>query len=140
MTSGGMFSTPTFTMISSRPQTVLSTPCPMELITPTVLNTYYTQVYRIKGGGGSRHTPSPPIISEQQILPQQTIHCWKGNLTASRIHFKYWKSILILRLYEQSSRNDSAIAPEWQSEKISKKVYEHIIHHFKACDPEIPLI
>ena len=41
----------------------------------------------------------PPIIFEQQILPQQTVYRWKGNLTASRIHFKYWKNILISRFY-----------------------------------------
>ena len=29
----------------------------------------------------------------RQILPQQTIHRWKGNLTASGIHFKYWTNI-----------------------------------------------
>ena len=60
----------------------------------------------------------PPIIFELQILPQQTIYRWKGNLTATRIHFKYWKNILISRLYEQFSRNDSAIAPQWVSEKF----------------------
>ena len=40
----------------------------------------------------------PPIISEGRNLPQQTIYHWKGNLMASRIHFKYWKNILISRL------------------------------------------
>ena len=38
---------------------------------------------------------------------------------ASRIHFKHWENILISRLYEQFSRNDSEMAPEWLSEKIS---------------------
>ena len=47
---------------------------------------------------------------------------------ASRIHFKYWKNILISRLYEQFSRNDSPMAPE----KI-----EHIIYSFEARDLEI---
>ena len=31
----------------------------------------------------------PPMIFEQQSLPQQTVHRWKGNLMASKIHFKY---------------------------------------------------
>ena len=62
--------------------------------------------------------PPPPIIFERQILPQQTIYRWKGNLTASRIHFKYWKDILISRLHEQFSLHDSALAPEWPSEKL----------------------
>ena len=31
---------------------------------------------------------------------------------ASMIHFKYWKNILISRLYEQFSRNDSSKVPE----------------------------
>ena len=70
-----------------------------------------TQFYRIKGGGGSGR-PHQPIIFERQILPQQTIYRWKGNLTANRIPFKYWENILISRFYEQFSRNDSAMAPE----------------------------
>ena len=32
---------------------------------------------------------------------------------ASRIHFKYSENILISRLYEQFSRNHSAMAPQW---------------------------
>ena len=79
------------------------------------------QFYKIKRGSGSGRPPSPPppIIFERQNLPQQTIYRSKGNLTASRIHFKYWKNIFISRFYEQFSRNDSAIAPEWLYEKIS---------------------
>ena len=53
---------------------------------------------------------------------------------ASRIHFKYWKTILILRLYEQFSRNDSAMAPE---ENFRLLKYEHIIYSFEARDLEI---
>ena len=53
---------------------------------------------------------------------------------ASRIHFKYWKNILISRLYEQFSRNDSAKAPE-KNFKLLK--YEHIIYSFEARDLEI---
>ena len=53
---------------------------------------------------------------------------------ASRIHFKYWKNILISRLYEQLSRNDSAMAPE-KNFKLLK--YEHIIYSFEARDLEI---
>ena len=56
--------------------------------------------------------PPPSIIFERQILTQQTIYCWKRNLTASRIHFKYWKNILISRFYKKFSRNDSAMGPE----------------------------
>ena len=92
--------------------------CWVQLLTSTI-----TQFCRIKGGGGSGcPLPSPPplpIIFERQILPQQIIYCWKCNLTASRIHFIYRKNILISRLYEQFSRNDSAISSEWLSEKIS---------------------
>ena len=76
----------------------------------------YTQFYRIKGGDGSGRPPLQ-IIFEREILPQQTIYRWKGNLTASRIHFKYWKIILISRFYEQFSRNGSAMA----SERLFKK-------------------
>ena len=54
---------------------------------------------------------------------------------ASRIHSKYWKNNLISRLlYEQFSRNDSALAPE-QNFKLLK--YEHIIYSFTARDLEI---
>ena len=53
---------------------------------------------------------------------------------ASRIHFKYWKNILISRLYGQFSRNDSAMAPE-KNFKLLK--YEHIIYSFEARDLEI---
>ena len=96
-----------------------------------------TQFYRIKGGGGSGHPP-PPIIFERQILPQQTIYRWKGNLIESRIHFKYWNNILISRFYEQFSRNNTAMAPEWLFEKNSKLLKcEHIIYHFKALGLEI---
>ena len=72
-----------------------------------------------------RWCPStPPIIFEGRNWPQQTIYRWKGNLMASRIHFKYWKNILISRLYEQFSRKDSAMALE-KNFKLLK--YEHII-------------
>ena len=78
---------------------------------------HYTQFYRIKAEvvQGAR----PPIIFEQQILPQQTIYHWKGNLTASRFDFKYWENILISRFYEQFSRNDPAMVPEQLLKKIS---------------------
>ena len=57
-----------------------------------------THFCRIKDGGGAGCPPPPPIIFEEQ-----TIYQWKGNLMASRIHFKYWKTMLISRLYEQFS-------------------------------------
>ena len=52
------------------------------------------------------------MMFERQILPQQTIYRWKGNLTPSRIHFRFLKNILI-------SRRDSPMVPEWVSEKIA---------------------
>ena len=51
-----------------------------------------------------------------------------------RIHFKYGENILISRLLEQFSRNDSAKAPE-KNVKLLK--YEHIIDSFEARDLEI---
>ena len=69
-----------------------------------------TQFYRIKGGGGA----PPPIIFQRQILPQQTIYHWKGNLIVSRTHFKYQKVILISRLYEQFRE----MASEWLFKNI----------------------
>ena len=53
---------------------------------------------------------------------------------ASRIQFKYWKNTLISRLYEQFSRNDSAMAPE-KNFRLLK--YEHIIYGFEGRDLEI---
>ena len=64
------------------------------------------------------------------------IYRWKGNSTASRIHFKHWKNILISRLYEQFSGNDSAMVPEWLLEKLSN--FSNInIYGFEARDLEI---
>ena len=53
---------------------------------------------------------------------------------ASKIHFKYWKNILISRLYEQFSRNDSAKAPE---KNFKLKKYEQIIYSVEGRDLEI---
>ena len=55
-------------------------------------------------------------------------------LIASRIHFKYWEIILISRLYEQFSQNDSAMAPE-KNFKLLK--CDHIIYSFEAPHLEI---
>ena len=55
---------------------------------------------------------------------------------ASRIHFKCWKNILISRLYEQFSRNDSAMAPEWLPKKFKLLNDEHITYRFEARDLE----
>ena len=52
---------------------------------------------------------------------------------ASRIHFKYWKNILISRIYEEFSRN----APQGLQKKISLLKYEYIIYSFEARDLEI---
>ena len=90
---------------------------------------YFTQF--IQGGestgwgGGVEvlRAPPSPIIFDRQILPQQTLYHWKGNLTASRIDFKYWKNILISRLYEQLSRNDSKMAV-WKNFKFSKYILQ----------------
>ena len=73
----------------------------------------------------------PPMIFEGRNLTQQTIYHWKGNLSKSPIHFRYRQNILISRLYEQFSQNDSAVASE---KKFKLLKYEHIIYHFKAHD------
>ena len=83
------------------------------------------------------HAPGrPQIIFEGRNWPQQTIYHWKGNVMAIRIHFKYWKNILISRLYEQFSRNDSAMAAEWLSEKFNLLyiVLKHVIWRFRICN------
>ena len=57
---------------------------------------------------------------------------------ANRIHFKYLKNILVLRFYEQFSRNGSAMALGRIFEKISSfKIMNIIIYHFKALGLEI---
>ena len=57
---------------------------------------------------------------------------------ASRIHFRYWKNILISRLYEQYSRNDSAMAPEknsnFQNMNILYIALKHVIWRFRICN------
>ena len=78
-----------------------------------------THFYRI------RDTPPP---RQGRSLPLQTIYHWKGNLSKRPIHFRYRQNILISRLYEQFSRNDSAMAPE----KFQTLKNEHIMYHFKA--------
>ena len=70
--------------------------------------------------------PPPPIIFEHQVLPKQTIYHWKGNLTASRIHFRYWKNILISRLYDFPE-----MTSQWLQNGCPKNFkllkYQHII-------------
>ena len=83
------------------------------------LYTIYIHNFTEKKAEVVQGVPRSLIIFERQILPQQTIYRWKGNLTASRIHFKYWKNVLISRFYEQFSRNDPAMAPEQLFKKIS---------------------
>ena len=86
---------------------------------------FYTLLQNKWSGGVGR---PPPIIFEGQNWPQQTIYHWKGDLMASRIHFKYWKNILISRHYEQFSRNDSAMAPQWLQKKFQPiKIWTYYI-------------
>ena len=89
-----------------------------------------TQFYRIKGGGGSGRPPPPPPrqFLNGKTYPQQTIYRWKGNLTANKTHFKYWKNSLISRFYEQFSRNGSTMAPERLLEKISNFLIIKILY------------
>ena len=56
---------------------------------------------------------------------------------ANRIHFKYWKSILIARFFEQFLRNDSTRALQWPQKNFKLLIYEHIIYSFEARDLEI---
>ena len=79
----------------------------------------YTQFYRIKGGGGSGRPPPPPISSEPQIHLNELYIVGKGILQQLGFMLDIEKNILISRLYQQLSRNDSLMAPEWLSEKIS---------------------
>ena len=89
------------------------------------------QFCRIRDGGGAGRPPPPPppIVFEGRNLLQQTIYHWKGNLSKSPIHFRYRQNILISRLYDQFSRNDSGMAPEKNFKRLK---YEHIIYSFEA--------
>ena len=97
-----------------------------------------TQFYRLKGGGGSGPPPPCPLPLDPPHL-RQTIYHWKGNLTVNRIHFKYFKNILISRFYKQFSKNGSAIAPEQLFEKISNFknmnilyiILKHVVWRFR---------
>ena len=70
-----------------------------------------THFCRIIDGGGAGHPP-PIVFDEDETYPQQTIYHWKGNLSKSPIHFRYRQNILISRLYEQFSGNNSPMVPE----------------------------
>ena len=54
---------------------------------------------------------------------------------ASAIHFKYWKNILISQLYEQFSRNNSAMALEKTSNFSNMNILyvglKHVIWRFR---------
>ena len=61
----------------------------------------------------------PLIILEILKLPQQIIYRWKGNLSESPNHLKYWENILISRSYEQFSRKSRNLGHFWKFKKIS---------------------
>ena len=83
----------------------------------------------------------PQIIFERLKLPQQIIYRRKENLSESPNHKKYWENILVLRFYEQFSRNRRNFGPFSEVRKNFKLLeYEHIIYHFEARDLEIPNI
>ena len=79
-----------------------------------------------------RHPP-PPIIFKRQNLTQTNYVSLERQLTANRIHFKYWKNILISRFYEQFSRNDSAI-PTVLNMKILYTALKLVIWRFRTCN------
>ena len=62
---------------------------------------------------------APAFIYESMTYHRHIIHHFKGNPLEVPIYLKVLKNILISRIYEQFSRNDSAMAPEWLSEKNS---------------------
>ena len=61
----------------------------------------------------------PPVIFERLKLPQQIVYCWKENLSESPNHQKYWENILVLRFYEQFSRNRRNLGHFRKFDKIS---------------------
>ena len=73
------------------------------------------------------------------LSKQQSIYHWKGNLTVSRIRFKYEKNILF-RDFMSNIRREMTQQRLYNgcSKKISKLLkYQHIIYHFKAHGMEI---
>ena len=87
-------------------------------------------------------TPPPPPTTDNfrrtKLTPTNYIYYWKGTLMASRIHFKYWKNILISRLYEQFSRNDSTMDPEkisnFKNMNVLYIALKHVIWRFRICN------
>ena len=61
--------------------------------------------------------PPPPIIFERLKLPEQIIHCRKGNLSQSPNHIKYWENILISWFYEQFLRSSRNLGHFWKFRK-----------------------
>ena len=59
-----------------------------------------------------RGSPLPTDNFEGRNWPQQTIYCWKGNLMASRIHFKYWK------YFDFAMSNFREMTPQWFQKKL----------------------
>ena len=55
--------------------------------------------------------------------------CDGANLSENPIHLRYPQNILILRLYEQFSRNDSAMAPDGLTEKNSDLYSMNILYN-----------
>ena len=52
------------------------------------------------------------------------IHHFEGNPLEIPIQYRFLKNFLIRRAYQQFWRKDSAIAPEWLSEKIHMNVLQ----------------
>ena len=77
----------------------------------------YLQNKRMRRGGVP--PPPPPIIFERLKLLQQIIYRRKENLSESPNHQKYWENILVLRFYEQFSRNRRNLGHFRKFKKIS---------------------
>ena len=120
-------------------------------------------VPQLSVSGSWRHIHTFKIREEGKVVqgtPLPTVHLrtndvtWtyctyvKGNHLEVLIQFKFFKTVLISRLFEQISRLYEQIfakwLPKWLRSGCPKKFkllkYEHVIYHFKARDLEIPLI
>ena len=97
----------------------------------------------VRGGSPSPPPPPPPpIIFERRSWPQQTIYYWKGNVMASRIHFKYWKKYFdfatLWEIFAKWLCKDSAMAPEkisnFQNMNILYIALKQVIWRFPICN------
>ena len=83
------------------------------------------QFYRIKGEGGSGRPP--PIILEPQILPQETIYRWKGNLTDFMNTLRNFSKSVFTHIFATFEYFEKVIIYSKSPDHVSKTIYNMFI-------------